>query len=136
MESKLCPYCNLEKPKNLFYKCKRNANGVRTYCIDCEKIKANLRKDYFNERAKSKYKNDLNFRKKVLYRTKKYIKDNPEKNRAQTQVRYRVAKGIIKRLPCEECGFEPAHAHHEDYSKPLDVIWLCPEHHKQIHSRK
>ena len=25
------------------------------------------------------------------------------------------------------------HAHHEDYDYPLDVIWLCPIHHKARH---
>lgn len=40
--------------------------------------------------------------------------------------------GSMVRLPCVRCG-EKAHAHHEDYSKPLDVIWLCHQHHMQHH---
>lgn len=36
--------------------------------------------------------------------------------------------------PCEVCGsVERVHAHHKDYSKPLEVTWLCPFHHKQAH---
>lgn len=36
----------------------------------------------------------------------------------------------IKRLkvlkqPCEVCGGLNVEAHHEDYSKPLEVRWLC-----------
>jgi len=44
-----------------------------------------------------------------------------------------IKKGTLKRLPCEKCGNEKTHAHHSDYSKPLDVIWLCPKHHRELH---
>lgn len=34
--------------------------------------------------------------------------------------------------PCEKCGSTTkVHRHHDDYSKPLEVRWLCHEHHKQ-----
>jgi hypothetical protein len=35
--------------------------------------------------------------------------------------------------PCVLCGKAEADGHHEDYSKPVDVIWLCQEHHSQLH---
>jgi len=45
-----------------------------------------------------------------------------------------VKKGVLKRGVCKECGSDKyVHAHHEDYSKPLDVIWLCALHHVKIH---
>jgi hypothetical protein len=47
-----------------------------------------------------------------------------------------LRSGKISRHPCAICGGEPAHKHHDDYSKPLDVIWLCPKHHKQMHLSK
>ena len=38
--------------------------------------------------------------------------------------------------PCEVCWTEErVNAHHEDYSKPLAVRWLCPAHHRQRHSQ-
>jgi len=33
----------------------------------------------------------------------------------------------------EVCGAENAQAHHDDYSRPLDVRWLCDTHHRQHH---
>ena len=53
---------------------------------------------------------------------------NPEKNRAHRAVFVALRNGGIVKEPCL-CGEEKVQAHHEDYSKPLDVIWLCKAHH-------
>ena len=55
------------------------------------------------------------------------------KERARMAVTHAVEKGVLVREPCERCGADPindmglslVHAHHPDYSKPLDVVWLC-----------
>lgn len=44
-----------------------------------------------------------------------------------------VSRGKIVRQPCEVCGEKKSEAHHKDYSKPLEVIWLCREHHFENH---
>ena len=31
--------------------------------------------------------------------------------------------------PCAWCGAVPAQSHHPDYTKPAEVVWLCPPHH-------
>lgn len=46
-----------------------------------------------------------------------------------------IARGELVRQPCEVCGAEKADAHHPDYSKPLDVMWLCRAHHIAEHHR-
>lgn len=44
--------------------------------------------------------------------------------------------GTIVRQPCEVCGAtHRIHAHHDDYSKPLAIRWLCSLHHRQHHAR-
>lgn len=42
--------------------------------------------------------------------------------------------GRMKRLPCSICGDKKSEAHHKDYTKPLDVIFLCRKHHKELHT--
>lgn len=46
-----------------------------------------------------------------------------------------VRRGQIKKQPCEICG-ELAQMHHEDYSKPLEIKWLCRKHHLELHRNK
>lgn len=57
------------------------------------------------------------------------------KGLARAKLNHHVKNGnIIKPDSCSMCnktGY--IHAHHEDYSKPLDVIWVCPKCHKDIH---
>lgn len=70
------------------------------------------------------------------YSKKRYLKFR-EKNLARAKVRYAVEKGaIIKPTLCTDCLLElPLHAHHEDYDKPLEVVWLCQICHKHRHGK-
>ncbi len=55
---------------------------------------------------------------------------------ARTKVANAIYSGRLERECCERCGSgENIHAHHDDYTKPLDVRWLCASCHKQHHLR-
>lgn len=56
-----------------------------------------------------------------------------KKKIAREKVRYAIRKGTLKREPCEVCGVEESEGHHTDYSKPLEVKWLCKKHHDEVH---
>lgn len=58
------------------------------------------------------------------------------KERAGQLLRAAIREGKIQRCPCQKCGALKAYAHHHDYSKPYDVIWLCPRHHAEAHGKK
>lgn len=68
--------------------------------------------------------------------TTQWTAENPEKTAAAVMVRREIAKGRMERLPCVVCGNPNSDGHHEDYAKPLDVIWLCKKHHRAIHEFK
>lgn len=70
--------------------------------------------------------------KAVRRRAEKRYKDKyPEKARAHRAVSNAIRDGKLVREDCEICGSE-AEAHHEDYSQPLDVRWMCFRHHREI----
>ena len=60
---------------------------------------------------------------------------HPEKRYATGVVARSIKSGKLKRQHCEVCGSENVQAHHEDYSKPLEVRWLCFKHHRQLHGQ-
>ena len=60
----------------------------------------------------------------------------PEKYRARMLVGIALRAGTLLRAPCKLCGSDKKlNAHHEDYSKPLEVAWLCSACHNKEHPR-
>ena len=53
----------------------------------------------------------------------------PLRNKCRVALERAVRAGILKRGCCEFCGKTKSEAHHEDYSQPLQVRWVCRRHH-------
>lgn len=108
-----------------------------------------------NERLKERYKENLEISRlqgnertrrylqtekgkaKHLETTRKYESENKEKISAQRKVRKAVLSGkLIRPAFCEicKCVCKP-HGHHEDYKKPLEVIWMCSKCHLYYHQK-
>ncbi len=150
MDTKTCRTCKSVKPVGSFYACKSNADRLFSDCKQCviEQQTAyhkRKQKDVFwlatyrekmrvwaaNYRASGKAKRYNNGRAVA------WAKRNPEKHRAQWMAREAVKKGLIPRLlNCEKCGSsELLQKHHADYSKPLEVVWLCIKCHHAVHKK-
>ena len=65
----------------------------------------------------------------VRKRLQEWRKSNPEKVKAYNRIQIARRNGHVRQKPCEECGNPDSYAHHDDYTKPLDVRWLCRIHH-------
>lgn len=75
---------------------------------------------------------------KTVARTQAWKIANPEKVEAHRLFRNAINRGEIRRSKvCERCGREPKRivGHHTDYSKPLEVEWLCSACHREVHVR-
>ncbi len=63
-----------------------------------------------------------------------YYRQHTEKVNAHNAVLNAVREGRLVPQPCTVCGSEKfIDGHHDDYSKPLVVRWLCRAHHKAFH---
>jgi hypothetical protein len=65
---------------------------------------------------------------------KKWKDKNKEKVKCHSIVNWQIRNGNLKKKFCFVCG-NSAEAHHEDYNKPLDIIWLCEKHHAERHKQ-
>lgn len=101
----------------------KKANELRSYyyCRDCNKDRRN--------KYNSVNRDVLN--KNVTKSNLKY----PEKKYAREQVKSALKTGRLVKQPCGICGEQISQAHHTDYSKPLEVQWLCSGCHAELHKK-
>lgn len=146
---KECRECGKKLSLDSFYAHKAMADGHLNKCKDCVKSRVNRYRDSNLEKAREydRQRGDLPQRieaRRMYQETdrykqlsadakRRYAKRNPEKRSAQGLVAYHLKLGNLARHPCQVCGNAKSEAHHEDYSKPLDVVWLCDAHHKARH---
>jgi hypothetical protein len=76
-------------------------------------------------------------REEMAVKGKAYREANPLKYAAHRMVKNALKSGkLIKPKPCTNCNKEAKlDGHHHDYSKPLEVTWLCRSCHKREHAR-
>jgi hypothetical protein len=95
---------------------------------------------------------DIEYRERALIRSKKWTSENrehctenqrkwrqanPLSIHAHNAVQLALRSGKLKKKPCVICGSNKnLEAHHRDYDKPLDVVWLCRMHHSHLHHKK
>lgn len=111
--------------KNGHYKC--------TKCIS-EYIKAYQSKNLDKVTLWRKRYLSTDAGKEMLSRkNKKFREANKEKYKAHWTVAHAKKSGKLKSKSCKICGEKKTHAHHSDYSEPLNVEWLCPSCHVKHH---
>jgi hypothetical protein len=135
MKTKKCSDCGTKKPTTQFYKNRRMADGLFAKCKKCvlkecaEYRRTNLEK----VRAADRLRGTGNSRRiKRNGYVKTWREKNPRKYAAQVLLNNAIRAGKVTRQPCRVCG-EKAQAHHENYDKPLEVVWFCAVHHVQRH---
>lgn len=133
---KPCICCGETKQLDQFYKHPKMKDGHLNKCISCcifhsrEHRLSKLTTIQAYDRARAKRKRESG---DWLPIYAKWQARNPEKQHARITVNNAVRDGRLQKLPCEVCGEVSSHGHHDDYSKPLSVIWLCAFHHGERH---
>lgn len=141
---KVCTKCKQKKPLSEFYQCW--AKGGRHYasCKQCQKDYANNRNDNKKREDLQSYlqnKKEVNKRQRKnnpfnhRRRNNEYNKKFPQKAKARLLILTAIRSGnIIKPDKCTICDRKAKlTGHHEDYNKPLEVVWICASCHNYIH---
>ena len=139
MTEQACTGCGVNKPLDGFWRDARERDGRRRRCIDCDKrvkrrwVIANPdhNKEYNRVRRK-----DPEYRQRRLGWERTHRTRNPDKTLAQRRLQRAVREGrLVRPLICEQCGgIGDIHAHHDDYSRALDVRWICRDCHTELHA--
>jgi type II secretory ATPase GspE/PulE/Tfp pilus assembly ATPase PilB-like protein len=150
----VCNVCKVSQSIGNFYKHKTSSRGVRKVCKACHKDYSQVNKERIKQNGRiyrEKNREEIS-RKKKAYREShreeinKYLREyrhNGYNKRMQTdevlvakkaarrRLNYCISAGKIERPDsCEKCGVScKPDGHHDDYSKPLDVVWLCKSCH-------
>jgi hypothetical protein len=133
---KICFKCQICKPLSEYYKHSQMKDGHLNKCKLCTKNDANKHRSDNLERIREYDRERGKFPHRVAQRTevnRAWRAEDKRRQRAHKAVLQAIQKGFLFRLPCERCGAVKSLAHHEDYDKPLDVMWLCQPCHKQRH---
>ena len=136
MATKRCFKCLCDKPLAEFYRHAQMGDGHLNKCKTCTKKdvaahrQGNLERVRQYDRMRASMPHRVALRREI---TQKWRTEHPERKKAHAKLRYALKAGVVKQHLCWVCGSK-AEAHHPDYSRPLDVVWLCSAHHKQAHA--
>jgi hypothetical protein len=142
MTCRTCTKCGETKPlEENFGRSKRGRDGYHSQCKRCRSAASaawNRRNRDRLEASDEKWKAQYPERLRETRRKARRKSRQTAKGRAKSAVYRAVRSGRLKKPEvCSGCGqeFDKAeiHGHHEDYSKPLDVIWLCHQCHVDVH---
>lgn len=135
---KRCFRCGETKPPDDFYPHPAMADGRLGKCKECARqdVRANraARRAQYSAYDQARYRT-AERRETQRETLRRHRRRWPERTRARQAVANALRSGRLERLPCEVCGNPASEAHHADYSKPLDVSWLCFQHHRERHGQ-
>lgn len=148
---KVCRECSKERPLTEFYKHAKMTDGHLNKCIECVKArvskhrKANLEKIREYDRQRGSLPHRVQARKEYQQTERgkaakkrgmdAYHKRYPLKYASHLITAKAVREGKLK--PAKSCSVckskKLIEGHHDDYTKPLSVRWLCQKCHKEWH---
>lgn len=136
LDEKKCSKCKEIKPVAEFSRNKKYASGYISQCRLCVS-------KWFTEEYYPKNNTGINARTKeyrqehrVAINQNTYAKQDPGKQKARRAVNNALAAGkITKPTECPSCGNSGyrIEGHHKDYSKALEVDWMCMKCHAKLH---
>lgn len=140
---KICRRCKVSHSLSKFYKHNHMADGHLNFCKECTKKRIADHRERNIEEVRA-YDRE---RGKLPRRVANTVKNTRKRRKALRHTGYQSAHSKVaqalasgklqKPKKCSYCDGEgQIEAHHEDYSKPLEVTWLCSACHSMLHLGK
>lgn len=138
--TKRCPKCGQLRALDEFYKRTKSRDGLDYTCKYCRKT-ANTesrRRNIEYYREYDRQRANLPHRQALRTETTRRRRQETGYGKIHAAVARAVKSGrLIKPDRCEKCDeIRRLYAHHDDYTKPLDVRWLCQECHAEEHPER
>lgn len=124
-DRRICSDCKRSMPISEFY-LRSDKTGPRGACKECHR--KNVRQ----------YQEDNPDKRRLWDRARKRKRNEPKEKYSARQAVFRAinAGELSRPSSCELCGAGGViEGHHEDYSKQLEVIWLCKRCHYNQHNK-
>ncbi len=126
--------CRCKKVLPIYQFWRRTDKRYVPYCKNCSRLILRDNRARNEDTFKSKDKRYYDKHKQEISdKRKKDYKENYHKSVARQTVRSAIKKGTLVRRTCEKCPSLDSEAHHPDYTKPLEVVWLCGVCHHRLH---
>lgn len=134
---KCCFKCGQNKELTEFYKHPAMLDGHVNKCKDCNKKDNNLNRqskiDYYREYDRDRFYTSDKRKEQHKAQCYKYSRVHADRRYAHTKARRALLANKLIKENCLMCGDSKTEMHHVDYSKPLEVMWLCKLCHERWH---
>lgn len=122
-----CKTCGKMTPLSEYPPNAKSHDGLRSECRPCFRARTRPQRQQWRQKNRERDRS----RERAI---------DPQKKNAVLTVQRAVLRGDLKRPDaCERCGrlSSRIEGHHEDYAKPLEIVWLCkPCHWKADNLRR
>lgn len=136
---KQCSKCRGVYDESHFHKHRATRDGLQYACKLCQAEHTRKSQIAFPERHNANTKrSSLKFQSQHgISRASLWMRNNKDKRRLYNKAYYALRRKQTPPDTCSMCGVKSSdiHAHHIDYNKPLEVVWLCRECHLAEHGK-
>lgn len=140
MPNKVCRKCKKDLPIEEYYIHSAMLDGHLNICKECVRERVRNHRERNIEKIRE-YDRNRGKQPKRIIKAKEITKRRRKETgyeKAHAKIERAIMNGTLEKCNiCQLCGSKNTlEAHHYDYSRPLDVIWLCSACHKQYHLGK